>query len=91
MLRTRIYFVRSALFAAVLKGGSRAIEYREPCQVGNQAALSGEFGVPWSSLPGAAAAFNACKVLFDFKAHGSPDGPFFDKLQKCKSETNCKL
>ena len=38
----RALFVRSAPFSFVLRNGSRAIAIREPCQVGNQAALSGE-------------------------------------------------
>ena len=38
----RALLVRSAPFSFVLRDGSRAIAIREPCQVGNQAALSGE-------------------------------------------------
>ena len=38
----RALFVRPAPFFFVLRDGSRAIAIREPCQVGNQAALSGE-------------------------------------------------
>ena len=34
----------------MLKNGSCAINGREPCQVGNQAALSGMFDVPRGSL-----------------------------------------
>ena len=45
----------------MLKNGSCAIESREPCQVGNQAALSGEFDVPQGCLFGAEAAVNAHK------------------------------
>ena len=43
----------SAFQLPVLKNWSCAIESREPCQVGNQAALSGDFDVPQGSLFGA--------------------------------------
>ncbi len=55
----------SALCLAVLKNGSCAIVNREPCQVGNQAALSGAFGVPQGSLFGAGSAVNACNGIVD--------------------------
>ncbi len=51
----------SASQLPVLKNWSCAIESREPCQVGNQAALSGDFDVPQGSLFGAGAAVNAHK------------------------------
>ena len=34
--------MRTAPLSFVLRNGSRAIAIREPCQVGNQAALSGD-------------------------------------------------
>ena len=45
----------------VLKDWSCAIRNREPCQVGNQAALSGIFDVPQGSLFGAETVVNAHK------------------------------
>ena len=54
----------------MLKGGSLAIEGCEPCQVGNQAALSGYLDVPRVRLPGAGAAVNACKITFDLLVYG---------------------
>ena len=47
----------------VLKGGSCAIRGCEPCQVGDQAALSGLSGVPRGCLLGANGAVNACKRI----------------------------
>ena len=49
----------------MLKNGSCAIEYREPCQVGNQAALSGDFDVPQGSLFGAETTVNVHKSTVD--------------------------
>ena len=43
-----------------LKDGSRAIGSREPCQVGNQAALSGSAGVPRGRLSGGQILTHAC-------------------------------
>ena len=51
----------SASQLSVLKNGSCAIDNREPCQVGNQAALSGNFNVPQGSLFGAETVVNAHK------------------------------
>ena len=42
MHNIRALYVGTAPFSFVLRNGSRAIAIREPCQVGNQAALSGE-------------------------------------------------
>ena len=42
MHNIRALSVGTAPFFFVLRDGSRAIAIREPCQVGNQAALSGE-------------------------------------------------
>ena len=47
----------------VLKGGSCAIRGCEPCQVGDQAALSGLSGVPQGCLFGADGAVNVCKGI----------------------------
>ena len=47
----------------MLKNGSCAIRGCEPCQVGNQAALSGLSGVPRGSLFGAEVAVNVCKRI----------------------------
>ena len=54
----------------MLKGGSLAIEGCEPCQVGNQAALSGYLDVPRVRLSGAGAAVNACKGMLDLLVYG---------------------
>ena len=58
----------------MLKNGSCAIEGREPCQVGNQAALSGLFDVPQGCLFGADVAVTVCKRTFDLRAYGSIRG-----------------
>ena len=42
------------------------MENREPCQVGNQAALSGLFHVPQGRLFGAGTAVNACNGIVDY-------------------------
>ena len=55
----------------MLKDGSCATRGREPCQVGNQAALSGLSGVPRGSLSGADVAVTVCKSIFDFGVYGS--------------------
>ena len=47
----------------MLKNGSCATRGREPCQVGNQAALSGLSGVPQGCLPGADRTVNVCKGI----------------------------
>ena len=65
--------MQSAPFSLVLKNGSCAIRGCEPCQVGDQAALSSLSGVPQGCLFGANGAVNVCKsiskercmVLFD--------------------------
>ena len=49
--------------ASVMKGGSCATRGCEPCQVGNQAALSGLSGVPQGCLPGADRTVNVCKGI----------------------------
>ena len=48
---------------SVLKDGSCATRGCEPCQVGNQAALSGLSGVPQGRLSGAEGAVNVCKGI----------------------------
>ena len=53
----------SAPFLAVMMDGSCAIRGCEPCQVGNQAALSGLSGVPRGSLSGADGTVNVCKGI----------------------------
>ena len=55
----------------VLKNGSCAIRGCEPCQVGNEAALSGLSGVPQGRLFGAGAMVNACKSSFEGEVYGS--------------------
>jgi len=55
--------VRSVPFSEVLKDGSCAIGGCEPCQVGNQAALSGLADVPRGCLSGAKETVNACKCV----------------------------
>jgi len=65
--------VWSATVLGAVKNGSCAIECREPCQVGNQAALSEFFNVPRGRLFRASKLFSAyigcsnlrCMVLFD--------------------------
>ena len=55
----------------VLKNGSCAIRGCEPCQVGNEAALSGLSGVPQGCLFGAEMAVNACTSFFEGEVYGS--------------------
>ena len=59
----------------VLKNWSCAIENREPCQVGNQAALSGNFDVPQGSLFGAKAVVNAHRSTVDHGVYDLIDRP----------------
>ena len=54
---------------SVLKNWSCAIKNREPCQVGNQAALSGDFDVPQGSLFGAEGAENAHKITVESEVY----------------------
>ena len=61
--------MRSASYFLVLKDGSCAIKNREPCQVGNQAALSGAFDVPQGHLFGARGAVNACNGIVEFSVY----------------------
>ena len=56
---------------AVMKDGSCAIRGCEPCQVGNEAALSGLSGVPRGRLFGAGKSVNVCKGLFEGEVYGS--------------------
>ena len=58
----------------MLKDGSCAIGGCEPCQVGNQAALSGLSDVPQERLSGADVAVTVCKDTFDFWVYGSIRG-----------------
>ena len=55
----------------MLKDGSCATRGCEPCQVGNQAALSGLSGVPRGRLSGAEVAVTVCRGMFDGKEYGS--------------------
>ena len=55
----------------MLKNGSCATRGCEPCQVGNQAALSGLLRVPQGCLFGAEAAVTVCKGIFDGRVYGS--------------------
>ena len=57
--------MRSASQLLALKNWSCAIENREPCQVGNQAALSGAFDVPQGRLFRASATVNACGSIVE--------------------------
>ena len=57
-----------------MKNGSCAIEGCEPCQVGNQAALSGLFDVPQERLFRADVADTVCKGMFDVWVYGSIRG-----------------
>ena len=61
--------MRSAPCLFVLKDWSCAIRNREPCQVGNQAALSGASDVPQGSLFGAKSAVNACNGIVDLTVY----------------------
>ena len=61
--------MRSAPRFLVLKDGSCAIKNREPCQVGNQAALSGAFDVPQGHLSGARSAVHACNGIVEFSVY----------------------
>ena len=76
--------MRSAPHSFVLKNGSCAMKNREPCQVGNQAALSGAFYVPQGCLFGAKCAVNACKFASNLGCMiFSIDGIFFVSLFFC--------
>ena len=55
--------MQSAPLSTVLKDGSCATRGCEPCQVGDQAALSGLSGVPQGCLSGAEGAVNVCKRI----------------------------
>ena len=55
----------------MLKNGSCATRGCEPCQVGNQAALSGLSGVPRGNLFGVETAVTVCRVIFEVKVYGS--------------------
>ena len=53
-----------------MKDGSGAIEGCEPCQVGDQAALSGFLDVPQGRLSGACGTVSVCRELFDLMVYG---------------------
>ena len=55
----------------MLKNGSCATRGCEPCQVGNQAALSGLSGVPRGSLFGVEVAVTVCRGIFEVRVYGS--------------------
>ena len=55
----------------MLKDGSCATRGCEPCQVGNQAALSGLSGVPRGSLFGVEVAVTVCRGIFEVRVYGS--------------------
>ena len=55
----------------VLKNGSCATGSCEPCQVGNQAALSGLSRVPRGSLFGVEVAVTVCRGIFEVWVYGS--------------------
>ena len=59
----------------VLKNWSCAIGNREPCQVGNQAALSGALDVPRGCLFGAKTAVNAWKGIVEGEVYDLIDRP----------------
>ena len=61
--------MRSAPYLTALTDGSCAINGCEPCQVGNQAALSSMFDVPRGSLSRAGYAVNAYRRLHDFRVY----------------------
>ena len=69
----------SAPYLLVLKDGSCAIENREPCQVGNQAALSGAFDVPQGSLFGARNTVNVHKGAVEDGVYDLIDRPNQDR------------
>ena len=60
----------SASLQAVMKNGSCAIDGCEPCQVGNQAALSSSVDAPRGCLFGAAWTKCVHDLLFDFWVYG---------------------
>ena len=66
----RVELIRSESYPAALKSGSCAIGRCEPCQVGNQAALSSKPDVPRGSLLGADRYEDHVEVKFDFKVYG---------------------
>ena len=53
-----------------MKDGSCAIGGCEPCQVGDQAALSGFLDVPQGRLSGACGTVSVCRELFDLMVYG---------------------
>ena len=61
----------SAPFLAVMMDGSCAIRGCEPCQVGDQAALSSLSGVPQGCLFGTDKTVNVRRSVFDGKVYGS--------------------
>ena len=63
--------MQPAPYSSVLKDGSCAIRGCEPCQVGNQAALSGLSGVPQGCLSGAGFTVTVHKSIFEFEVYGS--------------------
>ena len=79
----------SALSASVLKNGSCAMGNREPCQVGNQAALSGPSHVPQGRLFGAETAVNACNVIDDYRVYDLIGRPSCGGVSVCRIARNC--
>ena len=57
-------------FPVALRSGSCAIEGCEPCQVGNQAALSNLLDVPRGSLLGAGGSEVRVEARFDLEVYG---------------------
>ena len=54
----------------MMKDGSCAIGAREPCQVGDQAALSGVVDVPQGCLSGVSEPYLRIYHLFDYAVYG---------------------
>jgi len=54
----------------MMKDGSCAIGAREPCQVGDQAALSGVTDVPQGCLSGVSETYFRMDRLFEFAVYG---------------------
>ena len=72
--------MQSAPFSLVLKNGSCAIRGCEPCQVGDQAALSSFSGVPQGCLFGADGAVNVCKGISKERCMVLSDASSFESL-----------
>ena len=73
-----------------MKDGSCAMRGREPCQVGNQAALSGLPCVPQGCLSGAEGAVTVRKDIFDKRVYGSIRHIEVKKARGRRTQVGCR-